>query len=168
MNWQSDVMTVAATQTIVFEPGAAGGGSFWNGDSLLATLTVLGHPNRQGRLSLRDTNRALDMVRISRKQRTSYRLVQDPGQIGDAEWIIGEPSARLRYRGREYIGTRESLLSVQDRLPVITLAPSADWNVKQMELHVACESDLALVAFFFFIAYDMAHVKATDVERIAL
>jgi hypothetical protein len=51
---------------------------------------------------------------------------------------------------------------------VIALARSADWNVKQMELHVACESDLALVAFFFFIAYDMAHVKATDVERIAL
>jgi len=40
MNSQPELTTIATAQTIVFEPTSGGGGSFWNGDSLLATLLV--------------------------------------------------------------------------------------------------------------------------------
>jgi hypothetical protein len=39
-------------RSIVFEPDLAGGGSFWDGDDLLAVLTVAKHPDRQGRFSI--------------------------------------------------------------------------------------------------------------------
>ncbi len=157
MNSQSEPKTIATTQSIVFEPTSGGGGSFWNGDSLLATLTVLKRADRQGRLSLRDTNRALDLLRIMRKQRTSYQLIENLGLVGDAEWVVGEPSARLRYRGQEFIVAQESLLNAQTHEPLITLALSSDWNDKQMELHVADKADLPLVGFCLFIAYDLVN-----------
>jgi hypothetical protein len=145
---------------IVFEPTSAGGGSFWNGDSLLATLTVLKRAERQGHLSLRDANRAMDIVRLARKRHTGvvtthYRLMERLSQAGEAEWNTGEPSAELRYQGHDYVVTRASLLSVQDHQPVITLTGAPDWNIKQMELHVAPAADLPLVAFFLFVAYDL-------------
>ena len=136
MNAQSDTLTTISTQMIVFEPTSAGGGSLWDGDSLLATLTVLKRARRQGRLSLRDANRAVDIVRLARKQHTGvvtahYRLMERLGQAGEAEWKTGESSAALRYRGHDYIVTRESLLSVQDHQPVITLTCAPDWNIKR-------------------------------------
>jgi len=155
MNTQSDTLTRIATQTIVFEPTSAGGGSFWKGDSLLATLTVFKRAERQGRLSIRDTNRAMDLLCLSRRERTIYHLVQALGQIGEAEWVRGAPSASLRYRGQAYLVTRESLFTVQDHQPAVALALASDWNVKQMELHVSHVADLPLVAFFLFIAYDL-------------
>jgi len=157
VNTRSDIATVAAMQTFVFEPTSSGGGSFWSGDSLLATLTVLKRADRQGRLSVRDTNRALDLLRIMRKQHTSYQLIENLGLVGDAEWVVGEPSARLRYRGQEFIVAQESLLNAQTHEPLITLALSSDWNDKQMELHVADKADLPLVGFCLFVAYDLVN-----------
>jgi len=160
MNAQPDSTTIAATQTIIFEPTSAGGGSFWNGDNLLATLTVLKRAERQGHLSLRDANRAMDIVRLARKQHTGvvtthFRLMERLGQAGEAEWNTGESSAELRYQGHDYVVTRASLLSVQDHQPVITLTGAPDWNIKQMELYIAPAADLPLVAFFLFVAYDL-------------
>jgi len=160
MNAQPDRTTIAATQTVTFAPTSAGGGSFWNGDNLLATLTVLKRAERQGHLSLRDTNRAMDIVCLARRQHTGvvtthYRLMERLGQAGEAEWNTGESSAELRYQGHDYVVTRASLLSVQDRQPVIKLTGAPDWNIKQMELHVAPEANLPLVAFFLFVAYDL-------------
>jgi hypothetical protein len=154
-NAHSDTTTLTTTQTIVFEPTSAGGGSLWDGDSLLATLTVIKRAGRQGRLSIRDTNRAMDLLRLSRRERTIYRLVQALGQIGEAEWVRGEPSALLRYRGQAYLVTRDSLLTVQDHQPVVALALASNWNVKQMELRIAPEADWALVGFYLFIIYDL-------------
>jgi hypothetical protein len=144
---------------IVFEPMSAGGGSFWNGDSLLATLTVLKRAERQGRLSLRDTNRAADIVPVAQKQHMHYRLIENLRQTGDAEWGVGESSARLRYRGREFLATPESLLSAQDLQPVIVRTLASDWDIQPMELRVAREADLPLVAFFLFVAYDLADIS---------
>ena len=155
MNSQSEPTAIATAQTIVFEPTSGGGGSFWSGDSLLATLTVLKRAERQGRLSIRDTNRAVDIVPIAQNRHTRYGLIENLRRIGDAEWGIGESSARLRYRGREFLATPESLLSAQDHQPVIVRALASGWNAKQMELRVAREADLPLVAFFLFIAYDL-------------
>jgi hypothetical protein len=164
MNSQPEPTIIATTQSIIFEPTSGGGGSFWSGDSLLATLTVLKRAARQGRLSVRDTNRAVDIVHLAQKQYTRYQLVENLRQIGDAEWGSGESFARLRYRGREFIATPESLLSAQDHQPVIARASASGWNVKQMELRVAREADLALVAFFLFVVYDLADVP--HLERI--
>ena len=155
MNAQSDIATMTTTQAIVFEPAALGGGSFWKGDSLLATLTVFKRAERQGRLSIRDTNRAMDLLRLSRRERTIYRLSQALGQIGKAEWVRGEPSALLRYRGQAYLVTRESLLTAQDHQLVVALALTSNWNVKQVELRITPEADLPLVGFYLFITYDL-------------
>lgn len=164
MNFQSEPKTIATTQSIVFEPTSGGGGSFWNGDSLLATLTVLKRAERQGRLSIRDTNRAVDIVQLAQRQYVRYRLIENLRQIGDAKWGVGESSARLRYRGREFIATPESLSSAQDHQPVMARTLASGWNVKQMELQLAREADLPLVAFFLFVAYDLADVSR--LERI--
>ena len=75
-------------QTLVFEPTSAGGGSFWSGDSLLATLTVLKLTDRQGRLSVRDSNRALDLLRIVRKQHTSCQLIENLSLLGDSIYSL--------------------------------------------------------------------------------
>jgi len=156
MNSQPETIPVVAMQTIVFEPTSAGSGSFWQGDNLLATLTVLRRAGRQGRLSLRDTNQALDIVSHTRQHHTSYKMIEDLEQIAVAERDVGEPSAALRYRGQEYLATRESLLRIQDYQPKVALALASNWNVKQMELRVDGEADLPLVAFFLFIAFDLA------------
>jgi len=160
MNAQPDSTTIATTQTVVFEPTSAGGGSFWNGDNLLATLTVLKRANRQGHLSLRGSNRALDLVCLARKQHTGvvtthYRLMERLDQAGEAKWKTGEPSAALRYQGHDYVVTRERLLTVQGHQPVITLTRAPDWNIKQMGLQIAPVADLPLVAFFLFVACDL-------------
>ena len=149
-------------QTLVFEPTSSGGGSFWSGDSLLATLTVLKRAERHGRLSIRDTNRAVDIVHLAQRQYMRYRLIENLRQIGDAEWGAGEPSARLRYRGREFLATPESLLSAQDHQPVIVQVLASGWNAKQMELRVAREADLPLVAFFLFVTYDLADIPLLE------
>ena len=164
MNSQPEPTIIATIQSIIFEPTSGGGGSFWSGDSLLATLTVLKRTERQGRLSIRGTNRAVDIVQLAQRQYVRYRLIENLRQIGDAEWGVGGSSSRLRYRGREFLATPESLLSAQDHQPVIARALASGWNVKQMELGVAREADLPLVAFFLFVAYDLADVA--HLERI--
>lgn len=160
MNAQPDVTTMAATRTLVFEPTSAGGGSFWQGDNLLATLTILRHPERQGRLSLRDPNRTLVMVRHTQKQRTSYQLFEGLRQIADAEWSVGETYARLHYQGREYSATPQDLVELDRNPPVAILSIPHDWNAEQMELRLDNDADLPLVAFYLFMAYDLANSSA--------
>jgi hypothetical protein len=156
---------IATTQTIVFEPTSAGGGSLWNGDSLLATLTVLRRTDRQGRLSLRDTNRALDLVCARPNGDKTFQLIEALHQVGMANWKSSESSATLFYWGTQYVATRESLLNAQTLEPVIRLALTSDWNDKQMHVHIAGQADLPLVAFFLFVAYDLAGVS--HLERIS-
>jgi hypothetical protein len=160
MNSRSKPTAFATAQTIVFEPTSAGGGSFWNGDSLLATLTVLKRAERQGRLSLRDTNRALDLVCARPNGEKTFELVEAMHQIGVANWKASESSASLSYRGSKYLATQESLVNAQTLEPAITLALPSDWNSKQMQLHLADEADLALVGFYLFVAYDLANRSA--------
>ncbi len=158
----SSILQQGDWSPIVFEPTSAGGGSFWNGDSLLATLTVLKRADRQGRLSLRDTNRALDLVCTRPNGEKTFQLIEALRQIGVANWKMSESSTPLFYRGSKYLATQESLLNAQTLEPVITLAPASDWavvpnaNDKQMQVHVAGEADLALVGFYLFVAYDLA------------
>jgi hypothetical protein len=145
---------------IVFEPGAAGSGSFWDGDDLLAVLTVMKHPNRRGQFSLRGTNRAFDtfnMTSHSRKQHTSYRLVEGLCRLADAQRIANKSSVVLRYRRQEFVATRESLSTIQGGQQIVTLAPPLDWYARQMNLSVGPDVDLPLVAFYLFVAYDLSH-----------
>jgi hypothetical protein len=160
VNYQFDTATMTTLQTIVFEPTGAGGGSLWDGDNLLATLTVFSRTERRGRLSTRNTNHAWNLVCLTWKSRagittTHYRLMDRQGQTGEAEWKTGESLAALRYQGRTYVVTRASLQNAQDRQPVITLARTPDWSAPKIELHVASAADLPLAAFFLFVAYDL-------------
>jgi len=152
MNPQPDTATMTTTQTLVFEPTSAGGGSLWDGDNLLATLTVLKRVERQGRLSLRGANHAYDMLRSTHQQHVGYRMMKDLRQVADAEWNTGDPSATLHYKGQDYVATPESLNIRGDRL-LLTLSP--DWTVQQTELGVAGSADLPLIAFYLFVAYDL-------------
>jgi len=156
MNAQPDATTAPATRTLVFEPGSTGGGSFWQGDNLLATLTVLRRPERQGRLSLRAVNRTLAMERHAHKQHVRYRVFDGSRQVADAEWNVGEPLAVLHYQGQTYSATPQNLIELDRRPPVILLSILPDWKAQQIELRLADEADLPLVAFYLFIAYDLA------------
>jgi hypothetical protein len=150
--------------TIVFEPDVAGGGSFWDGDDLLAVLTVMKHPNRRGQLSLRSTNRAFNtftMTRHSNKRRNSYRLVEGLRRLADAQRIADKPSVTLRYRGQEYTATSESLFSARGDQQIAVLAPPLNWHARQMTLGVGPDVDLPLVAFYLFVAYDLSNVQST-------
>jgi hypothetical protein len=150
--------------TIVFEPDAVGGGSIWDGDDLLAVLTVTKYPDRRGRLSLRSTSRAFNTFNMtchSRERRRSYRLVEGLRRLADAQWIADELSVALRYRGQAFIATHESLSTMRGDQQVVTLAPPVDWQARQMTLHVGPDVDLPLVAFYLFIAYDLSTARAT-------
>jgi len=156
MNAHSDTTTITTAQAIVFEPTSAGGGSLWEGDNLLATLTVLKRTERQGRLSLRGTNNAYDLLRSTRQQHVSYRMVQVLRQVADADWNTGDPSATLHYQGQDYLATPESLLSIRGDRLLLTLALAPDWTARQTELGVVGVADLPLIAFYLFVAYDLS------------
>ncbi len=101
MNLQFNTTTTTAIQTVIFEPTSAGGGSLWNGDNLLATLTVTKRTGRKGRLSLRNANLAYDMLRSTRQPRVGYRMVHNLRQVAHAEWNTGDPSATLHSKGQD-------------------------------------------------------------------
>jgi hypothetical protein len=156
MNAHSDTTTMTTAQTIVFEPTSAGGGSLWDGDNLLATLTVLKRTERLGRLSLRGTNHAYDLLRSTHQQHVGYRMVQILQQVADAEWNTGNPSATLHYQGQDYLATPESLLSVRGDRLLLTLALAPDWTARPTKLGVVGGADLPLIAFYLFVAYDLS------------
>jgi len=143
---------------IIFEPGSAGGGSFWADDYLLATLTIQQRTNRQGRLSLRDTNRALDLLCYPSKQRKEYRLVEGMRPLARAEWIGGAPSARLSYGDRDYAATPTGLFAIKpefEEQPVVAFSLPVNWQASRLMLRVGAEVDLPLMVFYLFIAYDL-------------
>jgi hypothetical protein len=155
MNAPPEMLTTVSTRTLVFEPTSAGGGSLWDGDNLLATLTALKRTERHGRLSLRGTNDAYDMLCAASQSGVGCRMFQGPRQTATAERKTGAAAAALVYHGRDYLATPDSLASVQDRQPVITLTCAPDWRARHMGLRVAPAADLPLVAFFLFVAYDL-------------
>ncbi len=149
-------------RNIGFEPGLAGGGSLWEGDDLLAVLTVAKHPNRRGRFSLRGTSRPFDTFTVtcrSSKRRNSYRLVEGLRRLADAQWIVDESSVALRYRGQEFIASHESLSTTYDGQQIVAPALPFDWHARQMNLYVGPGTDLPLVAFYLFIAYDLSDTQ---------
>ncbi len=149
--------------TIVFEPDLAGGGSLWEGDDLLAVLTTVAkHPDRQGRFCLRGTNRAFDTFTItchSDKRRNRYRLLEGSCHLADAQWIVDELPATLRYRGQEFVATPKSLSTTDGSRQMVTLASPLDWQARQMHLCVGPGVDLPLVAFYLFVAYDLSRAQ---------
>jgi hypothetical protein len=151
-------------RSIGFEPDLAGGGSLWEDDDLLAVLTVVKQPDRRGRFSLRGTNRAFDtftMIRHSRKQHTSYQLVSGLRRLADAQGVADELTVALRYRGQEFVATRQSLSTARDDRQIVALAPPLDWHARQMNLCVEPGADLPLVAFYLFVAYDLSSTQST-------
>lgn len=163
------MLTPIITQNeIIFEPGARGSGSFWSGDNLLATLTIQAGTGRQGRLSIRQDNRALDLQTATSGQRRVYRLTEAGKSLGSAEWVGGTPSTRLTYRGREYTATPAGLIASadSDAQPMVALDPASNWTAKQLTLRVRHVTDLPLVVFFVFIAHDLASVaKGKDLSQ---
>ena len=148
---------------IMFELGSAGGGSFWAEDYLLATLTIQQRANRQGRVSLRDGNRALDIVCYPSKQRREYRLLEGARLLARAEWLESAPTARVSYGGRDYAAGATGLFSIKpefDEQPVIGLDLPADWRAARLMLRVQSEADLPLVVFYSFIAHDLFQAEA--------
>jgi hypothetical protein len=143
---------------IIFELGSAGGGSFWAEDYLLATLTIQQRTGRQGRLSLRDTNRALDMVCYPSKQRKEYRLVEGMRLLSRAEWQEGAPSARLNCGDRDYAVTPTGLFAIKpefEEQPVVAFGSPASWHSSRWTLRVEAGIDLPLIVFYLFIGYDL-------------
>jgi len=151
---------------IVFEPGAGGGGSFWAGDNLLATLTVRGTVKRQGRLSIRDGNRALDLLSMVNGSRHICQMLEGTHRVGRAEWATGGETpliAQLDYRGSVYALERMGLFAAETQSqPVVAFAPWPDlqrifgaWNPRQSTLRVTDRVDLPLIAFYVFAAYDL-------------
>ncbi len=150
---------------IIFEPGVGGGGSFWAGDNLLATLTIRGTAKRQGRLSIRDNNRALDLMCLANGLRYIYQMLEGTHPIGRAEWTGGDTlhAVRLNYRGIVYTldrkglfvaGTRSQLVVAFDPSPGLQRAFGV-WNSRQSTLHVTDGVDLPLIGFYIFVAYDL-------------
>jgi hypothetical protein len=153
---------------IIFEPGSVGGGSFWATDNLLATLTVHVSPKRQGRLSVRDNNRALDLLCMSNGPRHIYQMLEGIRPIGRAEWTEGDSlrAARLDYRGAVYTLDRKGLFAAgtQSR-PVVAFDLLSDpqgvlgaWNARQSTLCVTDKADLPLIGFYVFVAYDLRSI----------
>ena len=153
---------------IIFEPGTRGGGSFWAGDNLLATLTVRGTVKRQGRLSIRDDNRALDLMCLANESRYIYQMLEGRHLVGRAEWSGGDTlrAARLNYRGIVYILDRKGLSAAGTQSqPVVAFDPSPApqrvfgvWNPRQSTLHVTDRVDLPLIGFYVFVAYDLRSI----------
>ncbi len=147
-----------AVKEIMFEPGVAGGGSFWTGDNLLATLTVHRAAKRPGRLSLRDTDRAFDLLHTLNGSRHTYQLMEGIHSMGRAEWVQGEGWARMTYRGGEYRLNLTGLwAAAAEGQPLVALAPSPGWNDRLWVLRVADGADLPLASFYLYIAYDFRH-----------
>ena len=165
---------------IIFEPGTGGGGSFWAGDNLLATLTVRGTVNRRGRLSICDDNRALDLMCLANESRYIYQMLEGRHLVGRAEWSGGDTprAARLNYRGIVYTLDRKGLSAAGTQSqPVVAFDPLpvpqgalGTWNVRQLALCVTDRADLPLIGFYVFIAYDMicAVPLSFDSQELAL
>jgi hypothetical protein len=154
---------------IIFEPGTGGGGSFWAEDNLLATLTVRGTVKRQGRLSIRDDNRALDLLCMVSGTRHIYQMLEGTHPVGRAEWTMEGgtlPIARLDYRGLVYTLERTGLfVAGTQSQPVVAFAPWPDpqrvfgvWNPRQSTLRVTDKADLPLIGFYVFVAYDLRSI----------
>ncbi len=147
---------------IVFEPYVAGGGSLWTGDSLLATLTVSRLPQRQGRLSIRSSDRAFDITATPNGGQHSHRLLAGVRQAGSAEWIEGQGPVRLSYQGQTYRLDPDGLfLGGTGNEPVATWA-KPDWYGKQLVLHLARELDLELIGFALFVLYEIPLGRGVD------
>ncbi len=140
-----------ALDEITLMSEAAGGGSFWSGDNLLATLDVRRRPDRTGRLSVRSDGRACDLICSPSDGKTRYRIMEGSQELGQAEWQEGSEAAHVEYQGHEYTANRTGLYERQES--VITLDP-ADWIEPQTPLHLAQPADLPLVAFYVFVVYD--------------
>ena len=150
---------------IVFELGSGGGGSLWAKDYLLATLTIQQRTGRQGRLSLRETNRAMDIVCYPSKQRKEYRLLEGTRSVARAEWLAGAPSARVYYGDRDYAAGPTGLFALTpefDDHPVVGLGVPVNWRASQLRLRVEADADLPLVMFYLFIAYDLFHAEMSS------
>jgi hypothetical protein len=167
---------------IIFEPGTGGGGSFWAGDNLLATLTVRGTVKRQGRLSIRDDNCALDLLCRVDGSRHIYQMLEGTHPVGRAEWTMEGgtlTTARLDYRGLVYILERTGLFAAGTQSqPVVAFAPWPDpqrvcpfpalrageppgvgvWNLRQSTLHVTDRTDLPLIGFYVFVAHGLRSI----------
>jgi hypothetical protein len=153
---------------IVFEPGIGGGGSFWAGDNLLATLIVRGTVRRQGRLSIRDDNRALDLMGIANGSRHIYQMLEGTHQVGRAEWTGSDTlrAARLNYRGIVYTLDRTGLFAAGTQpQPVVAFDILSDlqgvfgtWSLRQSMLRVTGGADLPLIGLYVFVAYDLRSI----------
>jgi|GEM_PF-3757000 len=157
-------------QQVVFELGSGGGGSLWAQDYLLATLTIQQRGSRQGRLSLRETNRAMDIVCYPSRQRREYRLLEGTRLVARAEWLEGAPSARLDYGDRDYAAGPTGLFALTpefDDHPVVGLGAPVNWRASRLRLRVEQETDLPLVVFYLFIAYDLFHAEASGPQSRA-
>jgi hypothetical protein len=167
MNAPSEMLTTVSTRTLVIEPTHAGGGSLWNGDDLLATLTVLKRTERHGRLSLRGTNDAYDMLCATSRSGVGYRMFQGQRQVASAAWTMDDPSAALRYRDQDYLATPESLLNVRGDRLLLMLTLSPGWSARQTELGIVGAADLPLIAFYLFVAYDLSQSAHQRVESLS-
>jgi hypothetical protein len=172
------IAQLEARKEITFEPDTLGGGSFWAGDNLLATLTVHGTAKRQGRLSIRDDNRAFDLLGTVNGSRHIYQMLEGTHLVGRAEWTTeGETPliAQLDYRGSVYALERAGLFAAgAQSQPVIAFAPWPDprrvfgvWNPKQSMLHIIDKADLPLIGFYVFVAYDLFSgvMRARSIEN---
>lgn len=149
------------TEPILFEPATTGGGSLWSDDDLLGTLAVSPLAQRRGRLSLRQGNRAGDLIRNAHGQYHRYQLYEEARLLGQAERVQGAGSVWLRYAGSEYLATRESLLDTQSQLAIITLPLLLSWNARPFTLQVRRQTDLMLVGFYIYLAYDLMECVQT-------
>ena len=161
------IAQLTTCKEVIFESGNGGGGSFWVGDNLLATLTIRGTAKRQGRLSIRDDNRALDLLQHSASNlHQIYLLLEGTSLLGRAERVEGESSVHLGYRGLVYTLERKSLFATGAKSrPVITFDPLPDsvevigiWNARQLTLHVTDKADLPLIGFYIFVAHDLRSI----------
>jgi hypothetical protein len=146
------IAQLTTCKEVIFESGNGGGGSFWAGDNLLATLTIRGTAKRQGRLSIRDDNRALDLLQHSASNvHQIYLLLEGTSLLG---------------RALVYTLERKSLFATGAKSrPVITFDPLPDsveaigiWNARQLTLHVTDRADLPLIGFYIFVAYDLRSI----------
>jgi len=151
---------------VIFEPGTGGGGSFWARDNLLATLTVRGTIKRQGRLSIRDDNRAFDLLSMVNGSHHICQMLEGTHRVGRVEWATGGETpliAQLDYRGSVYALERTGLFAAETQSqPIVAFAPWPDpqlvfgaWNSRQSTLRVTDRVDLPLIGFYVFVAYDL-------------
>ncbi len=163
------VKQASALREIIFEPATAGGGSFWAGDHLLATLDVFRRFTRQGRLSIQESNQAFDLVRVQGEYYWRYRLNEGAITAGQADWVEGVPSAQLIYQVREYTANLSGLFladSQTNHPSVIAFEPPLDWQKERWSLTLSPQVDLPLVALYFFVVYDFEHLPVYG-QRLA-